>query len=210
MRKLDNTTLVSLDLDDRIAAAFSDWITSSDTSALIVEVQSAALASGEAAEQARQRALDPALSKNAIGEARQVMEATTFRRDRLQTAVTKLQARLKEVTAQEENDHRKARYAEVKAERDRLAAELADTYPAIERQLVDLFTRLDANDSEIKQLNLHLPAGEKRLLVAELLARGLTSFLKDATQIERMTEQLRLPAFERPVHRHPFSWPPSR
>jgi hypothetical protein len=200
------------DIDDRIATAFmaNDGVTSEIVAVLILEAEAAALASAEAADQARQRALDPALTTNAVAEARRVMDDAAFRCHRLQTAVIRLRERLKELRAQEENDRRTAKYKMVRAERDRLASELAATYPAIERQLVDLFTRLDANDSEIKHLDLHLPTGAERLLVAELVARNLTSFLKDATQIERMTEQLRLPAFERPVHRHPFSWPPSR
>ena len=209
MMRPDSTTLVSSDLDDRIAAAFADGAKSDDVASLIREAEAAAIAAGDVAAQARLRAHDPALSAPNVATARREMDDLAFRRERRQAAISRLQKRLYEVRAHEENDRRAATYAKVKAERDRLAAELADAYPAIERQLVDLFTRLDANNIEVKNLNARPPPGAERLIVAELVARGLTSFLKDATQIERMTDQLRLPAFERPVHR-PLAWPPSR
>jgi len=128
--------------------------------------------------------------------ARREMDDAEFRRDRLRVAVTRLGERLRELRAQEEDDRRRANYEQVKAKRDKLAAELADTYPGIERQLVDLFARLDANDKEVNYLNTRLPTNTERLRLAELVARGLPGLVKNGTQIERMTEQLFLPAFE--------------
>jgi hypothetical protein len=92
------------------------------------------------------------------------------------------------------------------AKRDKLAAELANIYPAIERQLVDLFTRLDANDKEVNYLNTRLPTNTERLRLAELVARGLPGLVKNGTQIERMKELLALPAFEYSAL-HPLAWP---
>ena len=206
---MSTIVVATADIDDRITAAFSDGIKSDDIVNLIVEAEAAASAAGSTAERARSRALDPALSAPDVTTARRDMDNAAFRRDRLQVAVTRLGERLREVRSEEEDDRRRATYEKVRTERDRLAAELADTYPAIERQLVDLFTRLDANDSAIKHVNAHLTTNTKGLLNAELLARGLTSFVKDATQISRMSELLSLPAFERPVH-HPLAWPRSQ
>ena len=58
------------DLDDRIAAAFVDGVTSENLKVVIAEAQAASLASGEAADHARERALDPALTAKAVAEAR--------------------------------------------------------------------------------------------------------------------------------------------
>ena len=66
-------------------------VTSESVKVLIVEAEAASLASGEAAEQARQQALDPALTANDVAAARRQMEDAAFRRERLQTAVTRLQ-----------------------------------------------------------------------------------------------------------------------
>jgi hypothetical protein len=196
-----------LSLDDRIVAAFADGATSGDVANLIRETEAAATAAGEEAERARERALDPTVPD--VTAARRGMDDAAFRRDRLQVATTRLRERLSEVRAQEEDDRRRARYEKVKAERDRLAAELADTYPAIEKQLVDLFTRLDANDMDVNDVNACLPIGANRVLPAVLKARGLDGYVqtKNGRQIvERMSEQLCLPAFEWKAYR-PLAWP---
>jgi hypothetical protein len=42
-----------------------------------------------------------------------------------------------------------------------------------------------------------------------LIARGLEGFVKIAAQTPRITEELRLPAFEHSAHQ-PYAWPRSR
>jgi hypothetical protein len=54
-----------------------------------------------------------------------------FARDRMEVAVKKLRGPLDVVAADEENQRREAIYQEAAAERDRLAKELAEFYPAI-------------------------------------------------------------------------------
>jgi hypothetical protein len=55
--------------------------------------------------------------------------------------------------AAEEDARRRATYERVKAERDKLAAELAELYPAIEDKLAELLERIDANDPQIEHIN---------------------------------------------------------
>jgi hypothetical protein len=43
-------------------------------------------------------------------------------------------------------------------------------------------------------------------LVAELVARGLKGFVENGVDIPRITQTLRLPAFEYSAH-NPFAWP---
>jgi chromosome segregation ATPase len=170
----DNPTLSGADLDQRIAAAFRDGTRPEDVTALIAEADAASIAAGEAADRARGRALDPALTAKAVAEARRQMEDASFRSERLQSAVTRLRDRLQELVAQEEDQQRLVAYKKAKAARDKLADELRATYPAIEAQLRDLLPRLAANDREIERINAHaLPRTGGRLLVAELVARGL-------------------------------------
>jgi hypothetical protein len=57
-----------------------------------------------------------------------------FRRERLQTAVSRLKERLKEVRAQEENQRRWIAYEKVKAERDKLAADYRKSARRTDRQ----------------------------------------------------------------------------
>jgi predicted RNase H-like nuclease (RuvC/YqgF family) len=201
VREMSTIVVAASDLDDRITAAFGDDVKSDDVKALIVEAETASFASGKAAEQARGRALDPALTANDVAEARRQMEDAAFRRERLQTAVSRLQERLKEVRAQEEDQRRRVAYAKAQAERDKLAAELNAIYPPIEAQFRDLMARLDANDKQIEYINAHvLPRDAERLLVAELVARGLKGFVENSVEAIRITKDLRLPAFRFDQH----------
>ena len=196
-----------MSLDERIAAAFSDGVGSGEIATLIKQAKVAALASDDTAERARLRALDPALSGNEIADARKEMEDAAFRRERLQTAVTRLRERLEQVKAQEEDQRRQLVYDRVKAERDKLAAELAEIYPAFANKLADLLPRIAANDREVEYINGHaLPSGAGRLLVAELVARNLEGFGKNFIRTPRITEELCLPTFEYSAH-HPYAWP---
>jgi hypothetical protein len=199
-------------LDDRIAATVGgNAVTSSDdVSALVTEVEEAALACGKAADRARRQALDPALTANAVAEARRQMEDAAFRRERMQVAVLRLKDRLKEIKALEEDQRRRIIYDKAKAERDRLAAELKAIYPGIESQLGQLITKIEANDREIEFVNAHgLPTGAERLRSAELVARGLESWRLNQAEVSRITWELCLPAFEHDPHR-PYAWPRSR
>ena len=69
--------------------------------------------------------------------------------------------------------------------------ELAKVYPAFAQKLAELLPRIAANDREIEYINGHaLPSGAKRLLVAELVARGLEGFMHNSMAIPRLMEEL--------------------
>ena len=70
----------------------------------------------------------------------------------------------------------------------------------------------DVNDRHIDQINDHaLPSAAKRLRVAELVARGLSSFApKLHVDVPRITKELRLPAFEYPGERYVWPHPEKR
>jgi hypothetical protein len=198
------------DLDERVAAAFSDGATSSGVADLIAEAEAAAVASGQEAEAARLRALDPALPANGVTAARRDMGDAAFSFERLQTAATRLRERLQEVRAQEEEHRRRSAYDEAKAERDELAAELTRIYPPMEAQLSDLLTRIKASDERIELINNRgLPSGAERLMIAELVARDLRGLVENSVAVTRITKKLRLPAFKFSQFER-FAWPPSR
>jgi hypothetical protein len=77
-------------------------------------------------------------------------------------------------------------------------------------KLQDLGLSRSGNDREIEYVNNHArPSGAERLLVAELIARGLEGFVKNSVRTPRITEELCLPAFEHSAHQ-PYAWPRSR
>ena len=105
-------------------------------------------------------------------------------------------------------------YEKAKAERDKLAEELAHVYPPIAEQIAELVARIEANDKQIEHINARaLPSGAERLQVAELVARGVPGFsFAPARYVEvpRITKDLRLPAFEYTGRSQVYAWPPSR
>ena len=80
-------------------------------------------------------------------------------------------------------------------ERDKLAAELTEVYPPLAEKLADLVGRIAANDPAIERVNQKLPDGAKWLSNAELVGRQLSNFLDGPSNIPRITEHMRLPAF---------------
>ena len=128
--------------------------------------------------------------------------------DAAEQAVSRLRERLTAVQAVEEDDRRRAAYEEARAERDELAAELARVYPPLAAQLADLLGRLRASDDRVEFINNALPRGCGPLLVAELVARELDSFVRELAYIPRIVRRVQLPAFEYDIHA-PYAWPRS-
>jgi hypothetical protein len=161
---------------------------------------------------ARARALNPALASNGVNEARREMEDAAFQRDRMTTAVKELRERLVVVKGDEENGRRLRAYQAVEAERDRLAQELKEFYPAMAERLVELLARIQSNDAEIDRINAHaLPRERGRLLSAELVARDLPGWVLNAQPLaKRLTDELRLPAFELAPGSDGYLWPRRR
>jgi hypothetical protein len=202
---------VELPLDERIAGAFRDGVNSDDVAALIRDAQAASALANETAEHARARALDPALSAKDVAEARRQTDDAAFARDRLTAALPRLHQRFKELTAAEENVRRWTAYDEAKAERDKLAEELARTYPPLAEQLAELAARMAANDRELDVINnFKRPSGADRILSAEEVARGLRGFAAGLEHIPRITKDLRLPAYSYTRCTGAYAWPRSR
>lgn len=196
-----------LSLDDQIATAFLPGAKSESVIPLIAEAEAAAISAGEAAEHARDRALDPALAAEVVAAARREMEDAAFRRDRMQRAAIKLRERATELRDQEEDRRRWLAYEKAKAERDKLAVELKNAYPTIALHLADLVARIDANDGELERINTKArPKQALHLVGAEQIARQLDGFSDGIADVPRITKRLKLPAFSCDRNA-PYSWP---
>jgi hypothetical protein len=177
-------------------------VTSADLATQIADAEAAIAAADRAAETERTNALDPALSPDAKA-AREAMQANKFGRDRLRTVLPRLEVRHREIAAAEYLAQWRADYEVLKVKRDALAAELASTYPTVVAQLVDLFTRIEANDAEISDLHLARPSGAGlHLLGGELVARNLDAFTRAEPSI---AQQLQLPDWADAAK---MAWPP--
>jgi hypothetical protein len=139
-------------MDARIAAAFTDGTTSDDVGRLLPEVEGAASSADAVAKEARTRALDPLLPRDAVTVARREMDDAEFTRDRLTEAARRLGERVAELRALEKASAQRAEHERVSAERDRLAAELEGKAKPI-AEVAGLVAQIDACDREIRNIN---------------------------------------------------------
>jgi hypothetical protein len=193
-------------IEERIAStlAAADDVKSADLAALIQEVETAAQAADEAANKAREQALDPAVVVDAAKVGAAVASATLVR-DRLQAALPRLHEQLKQAGEREYAAAWREDYAAVKARRDAVAQHLRERYPQLVEELVTLMASIAATDKEVDRINVAAPYGDHpRLRGTELTARGLDRLMQPEVSIP---QELRLPTFHRddgPV----LAWPP--
>ena len=193
-------------LEQRIANAFAELTTSAALTELIAEVEAAAIAAGEAAERAREVALDPAISIAEVAAARRASADAMFNSARMKAALEKLRERKLQALAAEEEEHRRAAYEAAKAERDEIAHELKTFYPRAAARMAKLAERISGNNKAIKKANNNLPKDAEWLACAEAQARGIPNFAALGAP-PRIVSELNLPAFHYD-HSQPRIWPP--
>jgi hypothetical protein len=188
-------------LEQKIAAALTGNVTSSSLAALIAKTEAAITRADATVSAERERALDPTLSPDAKA-AREAMQAAEFSRERLRTVLPRLRNRLRQVQAAEYTAQWRRDFERVEVKRDTLASEFAELYPKLVAQLIDLFRRVEAVDSECSRVNGSAPANQNRYLFGvELSARNLESFTITSPSI---AQRLQLPDIE---HSDRMAWP---
>jgi hypothetical protein len=181
----------SFTLDERIAAALSSDITSSDLAALIQAVEVAAQVADEDATKAREQALDPSIVVDTakVGAAVATAELT---RDRLQAALPRLRTRYTEVRKQEDIAAWKADAEKLAARRNTLVREFAALLPVeLIKQIPERLHAMREFDKEIDTLNRRRPDD-----------RGVRPLAYATPEFAR---ELKIPNMEKPGQ---FLWPP--
>jgi hypothetical protein len=169
---------------------------------LLTETEQAILKAEEEARSARDAAYDPRLSRD-LQSARAAMEDAAFRVGRLEILLPRLRRRYQIVVAQEQSAEAEAKAEPIRAQRDALAQEFADTYTEYADRLTDLFERMAENNAAIARLHSSLPDGSSLYLrESELEARKLASFSRDHFSILKTAV---LPDIDGTM-----LWPPSR
>jgi hypothetical protein len=187
-----------------VAALRNDGVSLTELTDLIREGEGALTAADVTAEETRREAIDPVLSPDPA-LARERVNAAEFACDRLSALLSRLEARHQQIAATERIARWEADYECVKAERDQLATELAETCPQVVAKLVDLLNRMACCERECERIASTAPSGERRrLLGPELHAKGLSHFTRDTPSF---TRDLRLPEWEQPAA---TAWPPQR
>lgn len=194
----------TMTLERRIAAALLDAnAASGELTILMEETEAAIIAADQAVNTERERAFDPALTPDPR-EAHEAMEEAVLAAGRLRTLLPRLERRGQQVAAAERLGRWKAEFAELKIERDELAEELAELYPAAVSKLIDLFNRIAAHEAEVSRLHQSRPAGVSLHLAGpELVARGLESFSRDTPSLIKTIQFLDFASGKQ-------VWPPPR
>lgn len=186
--------MAAASLQERIRKALAEPTASQKVASLIIEVEAAEREAQKALEDANRRALDPSLSEAAASVAQQGAVQREFARNRLGAALvslTKREAEMKRLEAEVEP----IRAAAIAA-RDALAAELAEKWPKLTDELVDLIRRIEENDRLIQPFHLES---------AEAVARGCSSnFSVGVTLVPRCTHA-RIPDLKGTG----YAWPPA-
>jgi hypothetical protein len=195
-----------MNVDQRIASALTDEITSADLELLISEAKEAITTAEEAAEAARKKALDPALSPDPT-KARVEMDEAAFARDRLRTAFPRLQERHREVYAAERYAEWLPKYEAMKAKQTTLAQELEEIYPAFEQKIVDLLLRIEKVDGEAINLDWYKPKDSNGDPWGDGRHLGKTEQLVRPNVRASILQELKLPSWSGETQ---LAWPPFR
>jgi hypothetical protein len=182
---------MSAELEKQIVAALADeTATAAALGDLCATLEAAVTASEKLAAASYAAYLDPILTPSAT-EGRAAVERTRLAADRLKSLLPKLQARARTVQDEEHRKDWEAQKSILAEERDALAKELRETYPAAVATLVSLFTRVADLDRRLGTLHGSRPSGAKGFLAGtEQVARGLESFDRDSVSV---TRDLRIP-----------------
>lgn len=159
------------DLEAQIAKAIKSG-TAAKIGSLLAPADRGAKQAEEAAEQARARALDPALAGPALAEARRQAEDAKFTAERASAAAERLREAHRERQATEEDAKRREVYAEAVAARDAAAAALAARYLRLANELADLLEGAAKADELVNRANAALPSGARRIDLVDLARPG--------------------------------------
>jgi hypothetical protein len=156
------------DLEQRAVTALgSDNVSLNELADLTREAETALATAYTAVEEARREGVDPVLSPDPVA-ARERVGAAEFSYARATALLSRLNERCRQVAAAERNAKWEADYGRVKDERDRLAVELAATYPQTVATLLDLLAALPIASGSVHAS----PAWRLRASVVACLARS--------------------------------------
>jgi hypothetical protein len=195
-----NDNLTSVELSDRIADVLAGEASVDEVTEVITSAEHERDHLNAEREKARAVAFDPLTKSDVVEAARRVGSAADWALARLDVALDQLRAKHEAAVTHAEQATRAAHHAEVTTERDALADELRERYPALAGELADLLTRVRASNERVEAVNR---SGGPWIDPVETVARGIapngTDFL--ATWV-------RLPSFEREAHQMgQYLWP---
>lgn len=159
-------------LDDRITAAMSAGARASTVADLITEVAELIESTQRDRDEFDRKSKSTLTSEADADAAADEVIRLERRVARLNAKKTELENRHAALMASERRRTRLAEYAEIKARRDQLVADLQARWPAVTAEIVSLLSRIEANDAEIEAFQKGgAPSGCEWLASAEAVAR---------------------------------------
>jgi hypothetical protein len=190
-------------LSDRIADVLEGEPPSADVAALIQEVEKELQRLARERDKAHELSLDPLARSETVQQARQAASARSFDIERLTVALDRLKDKHEAACAREKEADYRARRAEILAERDALAEELRDRYPALTGELANLLRRIKENNERLPAINWG-KTGPDWIEPVECVVRGMAE-----NSIWTLVKGVRLPPLD--PNEHAMSrliWPP--
>jgi hypothetical protein len=193
-------------LDERIAQALTDdAVKSRDLVRLVAEVEVATPVAEKAAEAARLRALDPALSPDPA-KARAAMDEAAFTCDRLRTALPRVQARYYQILSAEAYADWLLRYQAIQPKQAAAAQRLQELYRAFEAEIIPLLLDIEKIDREAFHIDWYRPKDTNNCPCGDVPSLGKTERLARGDRNLSIMTDLKLPAWAG----NELVWPPHR
>lgn len=153
------------DLSERVVEALSGPVTSGDVAAVLAEAEAEFRGLEERADALDTEALSPLLTLADASAKRSAAADARFLSDRLDASCAALRVRRDELAEAERLAAIEAERAAALAERDALAADIAETYPELVYALTSLAQRIAASDDRLAAVGISESA--------ESIGRGL-------------------------------------
>lgn len=184
-------------LDERFGSMLKPGARATDIGTMIGEVEQQIARLKNEAETAHSRSLDPLISEADAANARAEAQGYEFAIERWTSRLGLLQARFVERTESDQSAARTREFNETRDESAKLADDIRTRAPALFAELVDLLSRIEANDKRVADANRLKPGGEAPILFAEAQARDFLAhgvWKNGVDYVERLTN-IKLPKF---------------
>ncbi|THD65333.1 MAG: hypothetical protein E7813_15335 [Bradyrhizobium sp.] len=210
MTSATKTATVEPTFEQRIVDALTDdTISANDLHTLFEKTTAAISVADNDAKIAKATALDPLQSPDAA-KARQIMEDTEFKADRLRNLLPRLRERFIKVGNHEDYVRWRIKHDALKPKVNDAAARLKAVYQTITEELIPLLQEIEKIDAEVSKVSSTKPWHAREangdgcvLRAVELTARGLDGFNPHVIQIT----EIKLPDWN---DRNKLIWPPYR
>jgi DNA repair exonuclease SbcCD ATPase subunit len=179
-------------LRQRIADALTKPTTPAELRSCIAHSQADLARVERERERAEAVAVDPLSTEEQATEARRDYESRRFDAERLTASVTRLDARLSEVTAAEEQAARQRQYDAALAVRDSASEKLRTLYPQAVALITDALATLAEAEAAVLAANRNKPTGADHIMATETHANG-GALANGRNDVWPIAEQIQLP-----------------